>query len=108
MRLRHTLKLALDQWRNHSAILRQFVLPPTNRQIAPKRLAVIKINADDRSFQIKTLLHGSEGTVPEPLDVSAGGAVPPNGSRHTKVRWKSMLARHKRRKSQPPMPHGSN
>ena len=40
--------------------------------IAPKRLAVIKISADDRSFQIKTLLHGSEGTVPVPLDVSAG------------------------------------
>src|SRR5947209_6806330 len=52
MRLRHALKLAQDQRRNHRAILRHLVFPPANRQVTTKRLAVIKVSAYDRCFEV--------------------------------------------------------
>ena len=43
-------QLTLDKNRAESTILRQFVLPPSDRQITTKRFAVVEICSDDRCF----------------------------------------------------------
>src|SRR5258708_37434775 len=68
MRLGYALELALHERRNHSAILRQLVLPPTNREIAPKRLAIVEASSDYRGLEISTWLHG-QGAVASGGDV---------------------------------------
>ena len=39
-------KFTNDEWRDVSAIIAKFVLPPANGQIAPERLALVEISAD--------------------------------------------------------------
>ena len=57
MRLSQTVELALDKCRAISVIFLQLMFPPTDRQIASKRLAIIEIGSDDRCFEIETELH---------------------------------------------------
>src|SRR6266550_2264812 len=57
MRLRHALKFAVHQWRNHRAIFREFVLPPADGEVAAEGLAIIEVSADYRCFQVSALLH---------------------------------------------------
>lgn len=59
MRLGQSIKLALDEQRSVGLILFQFMFPPANRQVAPKRLAVVEIGADDRCFEIEAQLHNA-------------------------------------------------
>src|SRR5918997_3123529 len=58
VRLRHALKLPDDERRDDGAVLRHLVLPPPYRQVAPERLAVVEVGADDRGLQVDALLHG--------------------------------------------------
>lgn len=39
-------KFTNDEWRDVSAIIAKFVLPPANGQIAPERVALVEISAD--------------------------------------------------------------
>src|SRR5947207_3416134 len=54
MRLSQTVELALDKCRAISVIFLQLMFPPTDRQIASKRLAIIEIGSDDRCYEIET------------------------------------------------------
>src|SRR5215510_15208297 len=57
VRLFDPLQLTHDEWRNDCAILRQLMLPPTDRQITTKRLSVIEIRANHRRFEICARFH---------------------------------------------------
>src|SRR5947209_15632247 len=103
MRLRHALKLAQDQRRDHCAILGHLMFPPANRQVTTKRLAVIKVSAYDRGFQIEALLHSgfvTLGCVSRSIDE----AVAVSGSSQMTDRLKSKVTRKFFRKFPPMMP----
>src|SRR4051794_13001321 len=57
MWLGQSVELADHQRRDNGAIFRQLMLPPADRQVATKGLAIIEIGADDGRFQISTRLH---------------------------------------------------
>src|SRR4030081_1996901 len=57
MRLGNSFQLSHYQRRDHRAVFRQLMFPPTDRKITPERLAVVEIGADYRSFKISAWLH---------------------------------------------------
>src|SRR5215212_8408040 len=62
VRLGHALKLADDERRDDGPVLRHLVLPPADREVAPERLAVVEVGADDRGLKVDALLHDSPDT----------------------------------------------
>ena len=53
VRLVDTLQLTLNQDRTVNLVFREFVLKPTDGQIAAKRIAIVEIRSDDRCLKIK-------------------------------------------------------
>src|SRR3954470_14003265 len=94
MRFRHALKLAHHQRRNDRAVSGQLVLPPTNRQVTAKRLAVIKVSTDNGRFKIKALLHKLPATTsPGCVACSIDDAVAIRGSSRRTDFLKSKVTR---------------
>src|SRR5436190_1845618 len=90
-----------DQWRNYGTIIGHLVLPPTDRQIATKRLTIIQVRTNDRGFEIKVLLHGV-ATTSGLFDSTRGRC--PRGSSRIEPRAKSKYTRKFLKKFPPRMP----
>src|SRR5215210_620584 len=55
LRLARPLKLPYDERRDVGSVIGKLVLPPSDGQVASKRLVVVEIGADHRRFQIQCL-----------------------------------------------------
>ncbi len=93
VRLRHALKLALDERRDDGAVLAQLALPPADRQVAAERLAVVEVGADDRGLKVDALLHGWAVTTGALPFVSSSFGPFVCGSRRMTARAKSKVRR---------------
>src|ERR1044072_2168809 len=93
VRLRHALQLPHDERGDDGAILRHLMLPPAYRQVAPERLAVIEVGADDRCLKIDALLHDCPDTIAGLPRKSSCGVTRGSGSRRMTPRVKSNVTR---------------
>src|SRR6187397_1004774 len=57
VRLVDAFKFALHQRRDEDPVFSQFVLEPTDRQVASQGIVVVEISTDDRGFKVETQFH---------------------------------------------------
>src|SRR5579884_3160870 len=56
--LAQSFKLSNNQRRDYWFVFPHFVLPPSNGQVATKRLAIIQVSANNGSLEVETLFQG--------------------------------------------------